>query len=264
MVTRMPAPQAPSEIKEASWRSVRDYLDENWDIKNSPHISVVGMTGTGKSYLMTRGILPLCLYDHVLIIDVKGDDETLRGFGKPVKAIPRHDFDMRNVIRGNKKAEPRRWWYRLVIPEDPKAGHEVLKTALQRVYSEGHWIVVVDETRALTDSQAPGYNVRTYLEQIWLRGRSRGVALVAMTQAPKWVPGTFYNAPSFLFISRVNDEDSQKRLREVGGIERAHLPVISNIPRRVWLFIAEGGDHKVLTKVTSAARRLSTKTREVK
>jgi hypothetical protein len=70
-----------------------------------------------------------------------------------------------------------------------------------------------------------------------------------MTQAPRWVPSSFYDQPSFVWIGRINDEVAHKRLREIGGLKRAHLPAIQNLKKREFLVIGDGGDYTAITKL---------------
>lgn len=178
-----------------------------------------------------------------LIIDVKGDDETLEGVGKRVTEVPRNDPYLR------KRREPDSLWYRLIVHDDWAKAREQVREALARVYRQGDWTIYLDETRNLTDPRVPSLNLRNYVEQIWLRGRSRGVEVVGMTQAPRWVPSSFYDQPSFVWIGRINDERAHQRLREVGGLRKEHLPVIANLQRREFLVVGDGGDYQAITTV---------------
>ena len=101
--------------------------------------------------------------------------------------------------------------------------------------AEGDWVVVVDELRYVTDTKAPGLNLSPQWEAIVLRGGSRGVGLVNLTQEPRWVRGSFYTQGSYYWISRVEDEAAQKRIAEIGS-SRALLDHLTNIPRRTWIY----------------------------
>lgn len=236
-------------IPRLPWETVRSTVDKMWIPKTSPHHSIVGQTGAGKSYFVANGILPLVEHDRVLIIDVKGDDPTLKDIGKKVREIP---AAWKSRLKWEDK--PRDEWYRLVCYDDWNKAKKQVGQALQRVYKEGNWIVVLDETRFLTDPRIPSLGLRPEVEQLWLRGRSREVCLIAGTQSPKWVPSSFYDQPSFVWIGRLNDEDAQKRLREIGGLSKQHLPVITALKKREWLLIADGGDQVAITGITAGGR----------
>ena len=230
-------------IPRKSWEEVSNDIHKMWIPTDAPHHSILSLTGGGKSYLATRGLLPMRGWRRNLILDVKGDDETLEHVGKRVRRIPNNDPMFRN------RNEPDSLWYRMIIYHDTAKAREQVKQALAHVYRQGNWTVYLDETRNFTDPRPPNLNIRSYIEQIWLRGRSRNVELVAMTQAPRWVPSSFYDQPSFVWIGRINDEVAHKRLREIGGLKRAHLPTIQNLKKREFLVVGNGGDYTAVTKV---------------
>ena len=238
-----------NNIPRRSWQEVKFDIYERWRPKDSPHHSIISLSGGGKSYLATRGLLPMRGWRRNLIVDVKGDDETLKEVGKPVRELPRKDPTFR------KRRDPDNLWYRLVVSDDWAKAREQVRKALDQVYRQGNWTVYLDETRNLTDPRVPSLNLRNYVEQIWLRGRSRGVELVSMTQAPRWVPSSFYDQPSFVWIGRINDERAHQRLREIGGLRRSHLPVIASLEKREFLVVGDGGDYTAITKVPDLIRQ---------
>lgn len=241
-----PSQQPVERIPRVHWDEVGKDIFRMWKPKDSPHHSIVCITGGGKSYLYTRGLLPMRGWRHCLIIDGKGDDPTLEGVGRRVRAIPPDPW---------RKKEPDSLWYRLMIHEDYSKAREQIRAALERVYKEGNWTIFLDETRQLTDPRSPNFNVRSHVEQIWLRGRSRGVELVGATQAPRWMPSSFYDQPSFVWIGRINDERAHQRMREIGGLKRGHLGVIQQLQKREFLVVGNGGDYQAITKIPDLAKR---------
>lgn len=234
-------------IPRRSWNEVQYDVYDRWKPKDSPHHSIISLSGGGKSFLATRGLLPMRGWRRTLIIDNKGDDETLRDVGRSIRQVPRKDPYFR------KRQQPDSLWYRLMVSDDWGKAREQVKDALAQCYSQGNWTIFVDECRNLTDPRVPSLNLRSYVEQIWLRGRSRGVEMVSMTQAPRWVPSSFYDQPSFVWIGRINDERAHQRLREIGGLRREHLPIIQKLQRREFLVVGDGGDYTAITKVPSKA-----------
>lgn len=220
---------AAAGIGRSAWKSVIRRVDRLWIPDQAPHHSVVGQTGSGKTYLITRGILPLVRDDNVLIVDNKGGDPTLAGFGKPVRSIPR-------TRKLSDERRPRENWYHLIVHDDADRAREQVHNALEYIWSEGGWTVVADEIRALTDTNKPNLNMRSYMERIWLRGRSNGVSLIAGTQGPTWVPNAFYQQCSFFWVSRVKDHRAHQRIMEIGSMTREHIPTIAGIRKRQWLY----------------------------
>lgn len=238
-------------IPHLPWEEVSKDIFRMWKPKDAPHHSIVCLTGGGKSYLYTRGLLPMRGWRRCLIIDVKGDDPTLEGVGHRVRQIPKHD----PWTLQERKADS--LWYRLIVHDDAAKAQAQVREALAHVYRQGNWTIFTDETRHLTDPRAPSLNLRTYLEQIWLKGRARGVEIVGATQAPRWMPSSFYDQPSFVWIGRINDERAHQRMREIGGLKRGHLSVIQRLQKREFLVVGNGGDYIAVTKLPDMLKKES-------
>lgn len=227
------------------WPDMLDRIDNLWIPGEAPHHSIVAQTRGGKSFLVRHGIIePLCQGDKVLIIDVKGDDPTLAGFGHPVRNLPKWNWRFWND-------EPDSKWFRLIVEEDWNRARSQVAQVLAQVRKEGGWTIYLDETRALTDPRPPGIRLQPEVEQVWLRGGSRNNCLLAGTQAPKWVPNSFYTQPQFFWIGRVEDEDSHKRLREIGSVNRGLLPTISSLKKHHFMEVDNQEDerHIAVSKV---------------
>lgn len=230
--SRFPDP-ADVSIPARSWKAVQQRVDRLWIPQFAPHHSLIGQNGAGKSHLIVYGILPLCTDDKVLIIDSKGDDPVLNASGaRPVRRIPSL---YRRALTDNNK--PKEAWFRLVVWDDVSRAKDQVAMALERVYNEGSWIVVLDETRAISDPRSPGLGLQPHLDRLWLRGRSRNIAVVASTQAPRWVPSSFYDQCQFVWCSRVRDDRAHQRIMEIGSMTRDYIPHIAQIRKRRWLYM---------------------------
>lgn len=234
-------------IPWTEWDGVRSYVDRAWDPENCPHHSIIGLTGSGKSYLAVNGILkPMCPHDRVLIIDSKQDDPLISGLGKPVRELPRQTW---YAGMGRSKKEPYRNWYRLVLSGTPDDKRLQVGKALSRVYKEGNWVIFIDELKHITGIRRPFLRLGAFVDEIYIMGRSRRISIVAGTQAPKDVTTSFYDQSSFAWIGRIRDEERQKRLLEIGGLSRKELPYIATLKRREWLLSADNGEYFARTKV---------------
>lgn len=197
--------------------------------------------------------MPLIKNEPLLIIDVKGDDPTLEeegGFGETCTMLPARPWRQINLwLSGQKEEES---WFRLNVLEDWNEARNQVQKAIRRATKEGGWTVYIDETRALTDPAPPSLRLRPEIEDLWLRKGSRGICVVAATQGPRFVPRSFYDQPQFHFIGQVEDEDSQKRLREIGGFERWHFQQIKTLPKHHFIYTDNQEDKRfrAITKVS--------------
>lgn len=242
------APTAPDKktarpVPSREWQEVIERVDRLWQPTNSPHHSVVGQNGSGKSYLIVNGLLPLCVFDNVAIFDNKGDDPVLAAAGaRTVRHLPSR---IRRTLDNDRQKDG---WYRIVAYDHPGKAQEQVVTALERIYAEGNWVVVLDETRAISDPRSPGLGLQPLLDRMWLRGRSRGISLIASTQAPRWVPSSFYDQCQFVWCSRIRDERAHQRVMEIGSMTRADIPAISRIRKRRWLYMDDEEDETWLAE----------------
>ena len=242
---RPTAPSYPSRKSEAglvsiptrSWDEVIHRVDKLWQPQFAPHHSIFGQNGSGKTHLIVHGLLPLCEKDNVVIFDNKGDDPVINSAkARRVRSIPG------KLSRSLDNDKPRDGWFQLVMYEETDRAQEQCAKALEQVYKEGNWVVVLDETRAISDPRSPGLGLQPLLDRLWLRGRSRNISVVAATQAPRWVPTSFYDQCQFAWCSRIRDERAHQRVMEIGSMTRAHIPHIASIRKRRWLYMDDEED----------------------
>jgi hypothetical protein len=235
------------------WPEVHKFVDHAWDPENNPHHSIIAGTGGGKSFLAINGILkPMCRDDRVLIIDCKRNDKLVASVGKPVTEIPPKTWPTR-------KREPFDMWFRLCVHDQftsegrGKAKLQVYN-AMHRVYNEGDWVVYFDEIQDIGGIRQPNLGLGMHIDEMYRKGRSRHLSILASTQAPRYVPGSFYDQASWAWIGRLADEDRRKRMREIGGMPKDALPIVGELQKRDFLLAANDGEEFMRTRVKVSAR----------
>lgn len=229
------------------WRSVREYVDKAWDPENTPHHSIIGLTGSGKSFLTRHGLLSMSRGDRVLIIDTKGDDPIISKTGNPVKEFPKRAW---YAGMSRKRKEPEANWFRLKVSDNIATARAQVGEALHSAYDDGDWIIVIDELfDVVSTDREVGLGLKGLYQKIMRKGRGRHVPCIAATQNPVWMPSEFYDQASFAWIGRIRDRNRQKRLLEIGGLDNQDLPIIAALQRRQWLLAADNGEFFARTKV---------------
>jgi hypothetical protein len=66
--------------------------------------------------------------------------------------------------------------------------------------------------------------------------------MVAATQAPRYVPSSFYDQCAFVWCSRVKDRRAHERIMEIGSMTREHIPVVASIRKRQWMYMDDEED----------------------
>lgn len=229
--TRSKGPSASVQLFDR-----RRFLADVWKYKAGEHVSFIGPTGAGKTYLM----LPLL---------ARSVSEELPGFltvMKPrdvtvTKFLEKHDSWRRITTfppPPSVKAKPDGyvvWPHHTHDPEADEARHEEIFRKLHRVrYVKGDCIIADDEAVSLVREM----NMKPDLLRIWTKGRSNGAGLWAATQRPAMVPLEMYDMASHLFLAYDPDKRNQERFSEIGGLDPDLIvSVVQRLPKYHWLYI---------------------------
>lgn len=122
---------------------------------------------------------------------------------------------------------PKRWQDKVLlwprpeksIRETVKVQREVFQEALDAMWTERNWTIIVDEEHYAATKLGLGDDIATLLHQ----GRSSGITMVNGTQRPAWVPVVTYSSASHGFLWRTTDAKDLDRLANLGGIDKREL-----------------------------------------
>ena len=232
-VQPLPVPVVPFDL-------VQGRIARLWDpFERNPHFAVFGITGSGKSHLIRHGILPLRAYSRTVIIDVKDDrDSVWSGFGTPVTELPQAF-----VRTGDGPAKSR---YRLIV--NRADAQPQLRRVFDQIRDEGHCLVVVDESRSITEREQIGLG--SVVENLIMEGRGLGITLIMGAQSTAWAVSALKDQPAALFIGQERGGQQAKALAEIAGHGRELAATIGQIPARQWLY-ADAWDGPAMLALTT-------------
>lgn len=193
------------------------FLVERWAYEAGQHVTIIGPTGSGKTWLgyqllgrSARRKLP------AVVLVMKPRDSTVQKFSringfKTVTAWP---------------PSPQMWapqppgyvlWPRHTFdPErDDAMLHRQFRRAILSSYRKGNRILFCDEAYGLAEE----LGLRRELVTVWSRGRSMGTGVWAATQRPTHVPLHAYSAAEHLFLFKDPDKRARDRYSEIGGVD---------------------------------------------
>lgn len=211
---------------------------ERLDWARGEHVLIAGPTGTGKTTIAAQLVERR---SHVMTFATKLTDPTL-------------DREYRGWDRVRDVSEIRSWMSRVIVQARPpkRAGRgmlalraaqrDVFPRALDWVYQNGGWCVLVDETLYMAD---PKYgNVGSQIEMMHYHGRSMGISMVTLTQRPAWIPKIIYSSASHAYIAKTRDAQDLKRLAELAGTDPDELRrAVSMLPTRFdWVYTPSLGE----------------------
>lgn len=170
--------------------------------RQGEHVALLGMTGSGKSYLAVRLAQ---VRDWVIFIRTKPDTNRLPGFVR-IRSI-----DGINRWRGG------HW---LLEPTHDRQRYEIAR-ALDMAWREGGWTVFIDELWYVDRK----LGLTEYVDRLTTQGRSKGITVVTGVQRPAWV-SKFAFAESlhffvFRLIGRTKSAIDIKAVRDMLGEEAA-------------------------------------------
>jgi hypothetical protein len=250
-----PAGELPPRI---SWEEHDDWLDANFGA--GMHVSIFAPNEGGKTHLIRYGLMPHWQRYPALILQYKKRDPALSGFGHPVKNFPSRLQRLRYQTRG---LDSPAWrddpeWFRLVLPpyrwsadgrklEGYKRARKIAGEAIDRVYHEGGWVLVVDEVRRVTDPRQPGLGLEAPLENIWQAARSEPVTLIGGTQQPASAPSSMYDQASLVYLGKTLDVGRHERLAEIGGNTQLIKRTLPTLDNHEFLFVhRQSGDMAIV------------------
>lgn len=195
----------------------KTFLEDVWDYEGGEHITVLGPTGSGKTYLAYQ-LLQHSVSEELngVVLVMKPRDETAEEWSKKLNFPIVRDWPppKTKVLFSDRK--PRGWtvWPAHVMDPaiDEPRHHAFFRRVILDCYKKGNRILFTDETMSLEDE----LNLSRELRTVWTKGRSMRCGLVAASQRPALISRLAYQA-HHLFISHDGDVDAQRRLSEIGG-----------------------------------------------
>ncbi len=229
-----------------SWHRFIPWFSRQW--QQGEHITIIGPTGSGKSYLALQ--LIKTRRDYLLLL-TKGHDKTLDRF------IEKEEIEVIKQWPPSGFSDKVALWPKFTGIDSFQEQHTVFKNAIngyrtktgkhiKGIYSEGSWSVLVDEVMYFREE----LHLETELRMLWTQGRSNDISLVAGTQRPRDVPQLMLNQWSHLFVFQTSDRYEIDRLAAIGGnisnIIRENVP---KLQRHYFLYVNRITAEAVISKV---------------
>lgn len=209
------------EVPRLDWETFK----RGWRWNRGEHVTIVGPTGAGKTWLMTA---ILEKHPDVAVLNLKPNDETLmdrlpepRWTYVPHWPPPQIYSDRPNWV--------------VLKPKQRKLGENtphqtrVVRYLFQRIYDgppgaqeheRGGWTIAIPDLSLVLDDlkdgdrhkQTPAEQLRT----LYKHGRGMRISIVADAQTPAHLERLALDQPSHFFFFRPRDRDRAERLAEIG------------------------------------------------
>lgn len=229
-----------SELIGLEWTDFLGWFTELWN--PGEHASILAPTGGGKT-TVAGGILSLRRF--VAVIDPKGGDDTMDGFGyRRLPTWPGQRAMTRMLEEDERKGRPSHYIFgprSNQLEDRPKIAKVALDT-LVGAYNMGGWTVYCDELQLFCDPAI--LNCGRHVKDWLISARSGRRSFVSSFQAPSWVPTEALRQPTWVIASHTRDRDVIDRTAEIAGrpkeevrgwmseLETYHWIVVPRNPRK--------------------------------
>ncbi len=210
--------------------------DKDLSINDNECITIMGIRGKGKSYLLKHAILPelrrLIIYDHVWgypddnVWDVKRNNE-FKKFKDWYLIRDWHDLVLL-MLDSQKDKNKRKKYYITFRPKDHS--YTTFDFFCQVVWTIGGYYMVIDE---MADVCTP-HLITKYLSRILRVGRHKNIGLAGLTQRPASVHNMFKSQVTKGFCFRLNLPPDVKYMKDWWGEEMEMIRTLPNFHYIIW------------------------------
>jgi hypothetical protein len=218
-----------------------EFLEERWNYRAGEHVTILGPTGSGKTYLAYQ-LLQQTASPRLpgVVLVMKPKDKTVERWTKssgfrrirtwpPPLRLPGMALPPGYVLWPKHSFDPERDDYTLYVE---------FRKALLDSYRRGNRIVFADEMVGLTSE----LNLTREVVTLWTRGRSMGTSVWAASQKPTHIPLHAYSQASHLFLALDPDERARDRFAEIGGVDPKLVKrAVMGLAKYEWLYIRRDG-----------------------
>jgi nucleoside-triphosphatase THEP1 len=185
------------------------------------HAEIIGMNGSGKSYLLMKMLQDRMKvrHSHIILVVTKRADKVFAKLGWPI---------VREIRELRKYRQCIYWPQTNLIGRQRRAFHELrIREFLTRYWvPDSNRVIAFDEI-AYIESLSP--DVKELVAMYWREGRSNGITVVAMKQRPQGVQRDMSSETWWTFAFVPKDRSDAERFAELFGSKRDWLPVFDSM-----------------------------------
>jgi nucleoside-triphosphatase THEP1 len=185
------------------------------------HVEIIGMSGSGKTYLLLKLLQERMQVrnSHIILVVTKRSDKIFAQLGWPV---------VREIKDLKKYRQCVYWPQTSLIGQQRRAFHEVrIRELLSKLWvPESNRVIAFDEI-AYVESLSPA--IRDLVQMYLREGRSNGITLVLMKQRPQGVQRDMHSESQWTFAFVPKDRNDAERFAELFGNRRDWLPVFDQM-----------------------------------
>lgn len=177
-------------------------------IKSNDRIFVAGKTGVGKTVFVKRILYPQ--YPHRVFWDTKLEASDLL----ISSALARTPDELKTLIKHGKVS---------ILYQPRNTSSDDFNNVCRIIYEQGNFTLIVDEVTAIS---SPSW-IEPWHKDILMRGRSKGVGIINITQRPRACHNTILSEAEHAFIFRLKLDTDIEKMKNIFSKEwRDMLPTL--------------------------------------
>lgn len=213
------------------------FLNDVWDYGPGEHVTILGATRNGKTYLAYQLLHETATPDlQATVIVMKPRDETVTRWSKANNFRTIRDWPPSQLTRLAKKPAGYVLWPKATgDPDQEDIRHaRIFQRCLRSNYNRGMTITFADEAYSLENE----YHLSKDMVRMWTKGGSMKSGLWIATQRPSFISRYAYQA-QHIFLSNDPDKDTLKRYGEIGaGIDSDVIRALTmKLKMYQWVYI---------------------------
>lgn len=179
-------------------------------IGTDEHVFIPGMTGSGKSFLAE---VYLAGYKNVIMLDTKGQVYERRSKGENLWRGLKEGTDF-TVIERLEDITYVKTDKIIYAPRFEEQEMDYYDALMKYVYERENTILWIDELMSVAESPS---RYPRYLKALMTRGRSKNVAVWALTQRPMDIPSIIFANTTHFFVFNLMLPQDRKKMTEGTG-----------------------------------------------
>jgi len=216
----------PLTVERVPWSVLGPEFAMSWGRAdpNNPepeHVEIVGMSGSGKTYLLMKLLQDRMRVrnSHIILVVTKRSDRIFARLGWPI---------VREIRELRKYRQCIYWPQTNLIGRQRRAFHEAkIREFLARYWvPESNRVIAFDEI-AYVESLSP--EVKELVQMYLREGRSNGITVVLMKQRPQGIQRDMHSETQWTFAFVPKDHADAERFAELFGNKRDWLPVFEQM-----------------------------------
>lgn len=209
-------------IPEVPFNRIAARIGAHWNPHEfNPHQAFLGASGSGKSFLIRHGILPIAGPSRTVVIDVKpGGSRTWKGYGNEVTELsPGFGIGPDGTAH-----------YHLMASTKERA-----REFLELISAEGSCIVVFDDSRRITESK-PNYGLSTYVDNLLTLGREAGITVLICANSTTWAASGLKDQCEINWLGKMANEMQRSMFVKIAGLPKEVMPVLGSLGPNQFLY----------------------------